>query len=199
MGKAGFPTADGQEPDGQRGAHRTERTLPPQPARQRSRAAGWPTRGLSRPEDTRSTGHVFLSGTNRQETRPAGQTCVAAHTSRVRDVRGVRPAGTQERRHGSPAALRLRPGPTTEKGCYAPGSGAAASASAHRVGPGRETHSWRSTQGTCGCGPGMDTTQGFWKNRPLHSHGTDGHTVGSASGTRQAPDPPPEAQLEIST
>ena len=122
---------------------------------------------------------MFLSGTNRHETRPAGQTCVPAHTSRVRDVRGVRPAGTQERRHGSPAALRLRPGPTMEKGFYAPGSGAAASASAHRVRPGGETHSRRSTQGTCGCGPGMDTTKGFWKNIGSTAHSIPSGAVSS--------------------
>lgn len=164
--KAGFPTADGQEPDGQRGAHRIERMLPPQQVRQRS--GGGTGTELSAGHQVHWP-HV-LSGTNRQETCPAGQTCVLAQTSRVRDVRSVRPAGAQERRHGSPAALRLRPGPTTEKGFSAPSSGAAASASARRVGPGGETHRLRSTQGTCGHGPGMDTTQGFWKSKPVRGH-----------------------------
>lgn len=131
--------------------------------------------GRARPELSaghRAHGCTFLSGTIRKETRPAGQTCVPAQTSGVRDE-ACRRALETETEPGEPRCPlargpRLRPGPTTEKNFRAPGSGAAAS-SQSAPGLDQEENSAH-LEGQTGHLGAWARNGGFWKNEPSRRH-----------------------------
>lgn len=95
----------------------------------------------------------------------------------------------QERRQGSPSHLGLRPGPTTEKGFYAPGSGAAP-VSAHRGGTRRRHPQPGQHPGTCGRGAGLRKSQPLQATAQMLTAGSASRTTGSGSS--------PEACLETS-